>query len=100
MQLEISMSSTHPTTNKDLAVSSDDAQPAVVEELLTAARGLSSAGAVDLLNLARAWRRAEMAGQPYRPTSLGGLWAGVDITGTDIDQVRTDAWGDLASLNE
>lgn len=33
---------------------------------------------------------------PYRPVALGGLWAGIQISDEDIDEVRREMWGRFA----
>ncbi|HVR87682.1 MAG TPA: hypothetical protein VMU54_25370 [Planctomycetota bacterium] len=32
---------------------------------------------------------------PFKPTPLGGLWKGVDITEADIAEARKEMWGNF-----
>jgi hypothetical protein len=62
------------------------------EELLALVRRIPD----DKISEAEAMLRKLLEGRPpFKPTPLGGLWKGVEITESDIAEARKEMWGNF-----
>lgn len=66
-----------------------------LEEIINLVKQLNLLDKVRLIERVAPQIKRELAQKPVRRKSLRGLWRGVDISESDITEVRRQMWGDF-----